>query len=730
MFDEGIINILLAYSEYFSKSNFIIYGLRLLGWVFIKGLGFLVDKLEDVVKSVTVVTDFFNSPEITNLINKFRPLLYLLFVASIIFIGYQLVINKKFDRSKVPMNIILALCIIVVMPLAMSKANILTNKVIGEIQGESQFSDQIISNNVTDLYLLDQANFPIKNDGTVGDIDPKNNIGNNITKINPIEEIDRDKVKNKKVFENEILFDSKGVAKLNKIVGLFKWDDEYYRYHINYMTIIVTLLITAFVMIFTSVKMIKLSIELAFSKVMTTFVAVADLSNGQRMRQSVNGIISIFVAMISTMLMLKLYILGTAYLSDKISGIGTICAMLGCAIFVIDGPNYIEKMFGVDAGLSSVWKTVMGINSAMDILGKLGNATTEMMKKAGAGITNAGAFLAGMTSEAMNQSLDEQIENDKQKDNDNKGESLEQQMQKEGLSGERSSENENVNNSDTKENEDYNGVDENLDISNSENGNETLNSNMENEGNNNQSNLEDEINANNLVEKEDDNNVSGNQELSNNSDNSSFENSNKTLEDDINEANNNNINNGNEGFGENNINGNEVLGENNNSIDNGSSSLESEIENSNLNSETLGMNNLDTDSLREDNGAIEMEIGSGSSINDSIEGNLKNGDIGGESLDNNIDSTSRLGNEDISNQEKIDDKVDEKAKEEVEMNNPNIGYKNPVENRNIYDVLKDKLIGNETLNDTKIKLSRSYEIGKNTTRDINKFINKKKKGDE
>ncbi|ELC8331490.1 hypothetical protein QYB80_001387 [Clostridium perfringens] len=718
MYEDKIVNILLAYSEYFSKSNFIIYGFRLVGWVFIKGLGFLVDKLEDVVKSVTVVTDFFNSPEITNLINKFSPLLYLLLVASIIFIGYQLVINKKFDRSKLPMNIILALCIIVVMPLAMSKANILTNKVIGEIQGESQFSDQIIINNVTDLYLLDQANFPIKDDGTVGDIDVKNNVGNNITKINPIEEIDRDKVNNKKVFENEIIFDSNGEANLNKIVGLFKWDDEYYRYHINYMTIIVTLLITAFVMIFTSVKMIKLSIELAFSKVMTTFVAVADLSNGQRMRQSVNGIISIFVAMISTMLMLKLYILGTAYLSDKISGIGTICAMLGCAIFVIDGPNYIEKMFGVDAGLSSVWRTVMGINSAMDILGKLGNTTSEMVKKAGDGIANAGAFLAGMTSEAMNQSLDDQIENDKQKDSDNNGESLEQQMQKEGLNGEKSSENDNVNNSDTKEKEDDNGLDENLDISNSENGNETLNSNMEDEGNNNQSTLEDEMKSNNLVEKEDDNNINGNQELSNNSDNSSSESSAQTLEDEINEANNNNIN------------GNEALGDTNNSIDDGLSSLESEIENSNLNSEALGMNNLDDESLGGDNGGIESQLDSGNSINDSIEDNLKNGDIGSESLDNNIDSTSRLGNEDISNQEKIDDKVDEKAKEEVEMNNPNIGYKNPVENRNIYDVLKDKLTGSETINDTKIKLGRSYEIGKNTTRDINKFINKKKKGDK
>ncbi len=721
MVEKEIISVLLNYSEYFTKSDFILHGFRLVGWFFIKGLSFLVNKLEDVVDSVTKVTDFFNSPEITALINKFKPLLGLLLVASIIFIGYQLMINKKFDRSRVPMNIILALCIVVAMPLAMDKLNTLSNKVIGQIQGDVPFADQIIENNITDLYLLDKANFPIKDDGIVGDISPKNNLGNNITKISPNEEIDRGKVENKKVFENEVDIDSEGNPQLNKIVGLFKWDDEYYRFHINFFTIIVTLAITAFVMVFTAIKMIKLSIELACSKVMTTFVAVADLSGGQRIRQSINGIISIFVAMISTMLMLKLYVMGTAYLSDKISGVGTILAMIGCAIFVIDGPNYIEKMFGVDAGLSSVWRNITGMNSALDIVGKLGNSTSEMMKSLGAGALGGLAFAKGMADESMNSSLEDQMENNKAKD-DNKAESLEQQMQKEGLNSEKSSENGDINNSDTQESEDNNStLEQDVNSENSESVNETLNGrNGEDEENSNQSTLEDEMNANNSVEKQDDNNVSGNQELSNNSDNSSSESSNQTLEDDINEANNNSIN------------GNETLGDTNNSIDDGSSSLESEIENSNLNSETPGRNNLDTESLGVDNGGIESQLDSENSINDSIEDNLKNGDdIVSENLDNNnIDSTSSLGNEDISNQEKIDDKVDEKDKEEVEMNNPNIGYENPVENRNIYDVLKGKLTGNETLNDTRIKLGRSYEIGKNTTRDINKFINKKKKGDK
>ncbi|SQC06321.1 Uncharacterised protein [Clostridium perfringens] len=682
MVEKEIISVLLNYSEYFTKSDFILHGFRVVGWFFIKGLSFLVNKLEDVVDSVTKVTDFFNSPEITALINKFKPLLGLLLVASIIFIGYQLMINKKFDRSRVPMNIILALCIVVAMPLAMDKLNTLSNKVIGQIQGDVPFAEQIIENNITDLYLLDKANFPIKDDGTVGDISPKNNLGNNITKISPNEEIDRGKVENKKVFENEVDIDSEGNPQLNKIVGLFKWDDEYYRFHINFLTIIVTLAITAFVMVFTAIKMIKLSIELACSKVMTTFVAVADLSGGQRIRQSINGIISIFVAMISTMLMLKLYVMGTAYLSDKISGIGTILAMIGCAIFVIDGPNYIEKMFGVDAGLSSVWRTITGMNSALDIASKLGNATSEIMKNLGEGALGGLAFAKGMADESMNSSLEDQMENAKKKDGDNEGDSLENQMKNKGFTNDDSPivdvDFEEVN--DSKENEVDSGLDENVDSSNTEHGNETLNSN----------NGEDEVNSNQ-----------------------------STLEDDINEANNNSIN------------GNETLGDTNNSIDDSSSSLESEIENSNLNSETPGMNNLDTESLGVDDGGIESQLDSENSINDSIEDNLNNGDIGSENLDNNnMDSTSKLGNEDIANQEKIDDKVDEKAKEEVEMNNHNIGYENPVENRNIYDVLKGKLTGNETLNDTRIKLGRSYEIGKNTTRDINKFINKKKKGDK
>ena len=428
-----VVKILLVYSEYFTKSDFILHGFRVVGWFFIKGLSFLVNKLEDIVDSVTKVTDFFNSPEITALINKFKPLLGLLLVASIIFIGYQLMINKKFDRSRVPINIILALCIVVAMPLAMNKLNTLSNKVIGEIQGNVHFADQIIENNITDLYLLDEANFPIKDDGTVGDISPKNNLGNNNIKIHPNEEVDTSKVKNKKVFENEVIFDSTGNPTLNKIVGLFKWDDEYYRFHINFITIIVTLAITAFVMVFTAIKMIKLSIELACSKVMTTFVAVADLSGGQRIRQSINGIISIFVAMISTMLMLKLYVMGTAYLSDKISGIGTILAMIGCAIFVIDGPNYIEKMFGVDAGLSSVWRTITGMNSALDIASKLGNATSEIMKNLGEGALGGLAFAKGMADESMSSSLEDQMENAKKKDGDNKGDSLENQMKNKGF---------------------------------------------------------------------------------------------------------------------------------------------------------------------------------------------------------------------------------------------------------------------------------------------------------
>ena len=139
------------------------------------------------------------------------------------------------------------------------------------------------------------------------------------------------------------------------------------------------------------VKVVKLMFELAFSKVFIIGGALADISHGQKTKQMLMHIISIYIAIVSVGLTLQLYILGTAWLNDRVSGFASIMINLGASLFVIDGPNLLEKIFGVDAGLSSGLRVLMGINSGMDILSKVGRGIGEVAEMGKKGL-EAGAI--------------------------------------------------------------------------------------------------------------------------------------------------------------------------------------------------------------------------------------------------------------------------------------------------------------------------------------------------
>lgn len=681
------INILTVYSSYFTKVDFFINCFRTLGWWIIKGLAFLVGKLEDIVNEVTFITDFFESAGINALITKFKPVLGLFLVFSIIFIGYQLMFNKKYDRSKLPMNIILALCIVVALPIAMTKLNDLTGLVIGEVKGNVSITKQIVSNNVTDLYLLDEADFPIDEKNQIEDIEIKNNMGSNILNIKVNEEIDRSKVKskNKILFENEVIHNKNGVPELNKINGLFKWDDEYYRFSINFLTIICTLFITAFVLIFTAVKIVKLSIELAFSKIMTTFIAVADLSGGQKLRQSINGIISIFVSILATTLMLKLYILATAFFTNRLNAIATILAMVGAAIFVIDGPNYIEKIFGVDAGLSSAWRAVTGLNSALDIMNKMGKATSgalEKMKDLGVGALGGLSFAKGMTDGVTNKSLEDEMDKESSNNENDTSESLENQMENEdNNTNEDNNENKNDNiNGDSQVNEDVDNKDGDNSIDNN-----TDNLNREEDTSDNITSLDEDIENEEANYNDEDLNNTGQQ----------------SLEDNINEENSNNIN--------------------------GNNDLTDINEESAVGSDEL---NISSDGEFNEASSITSD-----DMNKSSEFGIDDGTSKDELLNGEDNITSGVPNDESSSgntkieDEAINNKIsDESGNENINSENEDIGYKNPIEDRNIYQIKRDNF--KSKFDDLGIQLGRSYTIGKNTGRDIRKFMNKDKKGDK
>nr|WP_278679997.1 hypothetical protein [Clostridium paraputrificum] len=392
--DAEVIRILLEYEDIFTQSNIFQFIMRFLGWGIVKGLAYVVDMAQGSLDKIMDFLNFFDSEAVQNILDKVTPFAVMLLTLSLLYIGYNLMINKKkFDRSKLPVNFIVAILIILLLPTAMTELGKVSKKGFELFTtDETTIANEVISNNVKDLYLYDSKSFEDKN------IYPTNSVKKDeIKKIDPTEEIDKGKVNNKKVFQNEVRPSvGKDGFELNRINGWFKIDSEYYRWDINFFVIMFTLLISAVVIIFTIVKFIKLSIELAFSKIFTIGGAFADIAHGQKTKQMLMHILSLYIAIMATGLTLNLYIVATGYMSNKVGGFTSILVNLALALFVIDGPNLLEKVFGVDAGLSSGLRLLMGINSGLDILSKLGNGLSAVGDMAKKGLEAGAVFGAGI----------------------------------------------------------------------------------------------------------------------------------------------------------------------------------------------------------------------------------------------------------------------------------------------------------------------------------------------
>ncbi|MFP3360690.1 hypothetical protein R0K17_25590, partial [Planococcus sp. SIMBA_143] len=86
--------------------------------------------------------------------------------------------------------------------------------------------------------------------------------------------------------------------------------EYYYRYTVDWINLIGTLLVMAFVLITISVKLAKLFFELAFNYVLAGFIAPTDMHSGQKMKQVVQNILNIFLVTIIIFLSMKVYVIG------------------------------------------------------------------------------------------------------------------------------------------------------------------------------------------------------------------------------------------------------------------------------------------------------------------------------------------------------------------------------------------------------------------------------------
>ncbi|WP_079529937.1 pLS20_p028 family conjugation system transmembrane protein [Halobacillus hunanensis] len=413
MSDEELLEKLLQFSEVLHTNNIFSSGLRLMGWVIILFLKKIVDGLEGMVNNVLILTDFFRSEPVQSFLNTIQPVLYILLAFSLAMIGFRLIFNKEKNRAEIPMNIFISVMTITLLTFGMGKVDEFTENAIDVAQvNQDSFttSDRVIMDYITDVAIYDETGWqtPKVEESILINPDNIDKISINETITKEFEKANGEQLseQGKKIVMNKVGLESNGEEGLVALGKSSLFDflpEHYYRWDVEWVSAIVTLGVMAFTMVLISIKVAKLCFELGFNHIVALIMAYADISTGQRLKEIIKNVGSIFVSLIMIFLSLRVYMYYTTFISDNLEGVGYLVALVAGSLAVIDGPNIVQKLFGIDAGLKNAWHVAMGGYLASKTIGPpakkavgtVASGGTSSVMHSGASVAGALAGLAG-----------------------------------------------------------------------------------------------------------------------------------------------------------------------------------------------------------------------------------------------------------------------------------------------------------------------------------------------
>lgn len=176
-------------------------------------------------------------------------------------------------------------------------------------------------------------------------------------------------------------------------VGYLTEKNHFYR--VNFLWGLFMLVITAVCLIFAGLKLASLLYDIMFAQIVAPIVVATDMGGAGRLKKVILNLLNCFLSVIIVVLDLRLYILiltkiqDSSLLSNPIAVI--FITVAGCK-FVIDGPDLVVHLLGIDAGVKSGVSTIMGLRSAGQIASGAGHTLGHI---AGKGISKAGGTVAG-----------------------------------------------------------------------------------------------------------------------------------------------------------------------------------------------------------------------------------------------------------------------------------------------------------------------------------------------
>lgn len=411
------------------------------GWWLIIQAGYLVNSITNTFNHVYQVLDLYGSEAkpgpIQTFIDNYMPIFVGIGIAVFIALTIGILFSKNQDVVLILKNILLGISIFVLLPFGFGQISSLTTNLAKSISTTSNSGYDIIDQNVTDLYAINKNYDWIRpKNESINDQKLKSNFiksedeGGKITKqilqdININETVDPKKMskRGEQITSHMLVTNEKGQltsVSLNDGVGKSWWmslitgDAQYYRYHVNFFTILFYIFLVLVITAFLLYKLIKILIDLVMNAGILQATALTD-TKGKRNWEIISKIVAGFGAVVMVVFLQVFFSKGYEVTSTLRGGpVVQAIAGIALAFSVIEGPNVFQSTFGVHAGLDSGLKDLMTLSQTSMLLQSGGGLVRGMAN----GMMNGSASALGAATGTMSGLFDK---NNEEGSSDDKG---------------------------------------------------------------------------------------------------------------------------------------------------------------------------------------------------------------------------------------------------------------------------------------------------------------------
>lgn len=339
--------------SYFDESCLLFDLLRSLGWAIVKGIAWICDAMQTLFDSAYKFLNILEYKPVKEFLSSFSVVFTVMITISCIAVGLILIFSEK--KPPVLKNIVIGLACIYALPQVMSVLNTGIISTKNEMITGS-FSTETVLSYMSDLSYIASNNFDFSKK-----MNPNLN-GNNMS-LSAIKADAHVKSSQfttdlqKQVFNHRIDVNESGEVTWVEI-GSKGWLDlfdppYYYRYNIDFLSIYISLIATILVFLFSAYAVVKMIYELITSQIAVTITSL-ELTSGQKTLKILEYGFYAYITLFAIPIMIRIFLICQGYINTNFSNaIVRVVLMLFCALLVIDGPNWIEKVFGYDLGISS-----------------------------------------------------------------------------------------------------------------------------------------------------------------------------------------------------------------------------------------------------------------------------------------------------------------------------------------------------------------------------------------